>query len=120
MRVTFAGASRPTARAAPAAAGAWADARAGVPASMAPTTPLSDFAKLLRSSAIFFPLWRVIIAQLTRSYDGSSRGPSDEHRRARDTESRYCFAGSNDSVRLKNGITCSWKRTATSLVCVPG
>src|SRR6476619_5600042 len=29
------------------------------------------------------------------------------------------FAVSNDSVRLKNGITFSWKRTATWLVCVP-
>src|SRR5260221_7351555 len=72
MRVTFADASRPIARAAPAADGGWPDARAGVPASMAPTTPLSDVAKLLRSSAIFVPLWRVIIAQLARPYDGSS------------------------------------------------
>ena len=29
-------------------------------------------------------------------------------------------AGWNDRVRLKNGITCSWNRTAMSLVCVPG
>ncbi len=28
-------------------------------------------------------------------------------------------ASSNESVRLKNGITCSWNRTATWLVCVP-
>ena len=102
---------------------------AGVPASTAPTTPLSDVVKLPRSSAICFPMWRVIIAPLTQSYDGSSRGSrtvegerrrhGEEDRRDRQTESRHRFAGSNVSVRLKNGITCSWKRTATSLVCVP-
>jgi hypothetical protein len=32
---------------------------------------------------------------------------------------RQRFAVSNDSVRLKNGITFSWERTATLLVCVP-
>ena len=48
------------------------------------------------------------------------RRDGEEHRAARETESPHCLAGSNDSVRLKNGITCSWKRTATSLVCVPG
>src|SRR5574342_1434932 len=52
MRVTFAGERRPALRAAAAAAGACADARAGRPASTAPTTPLNDFAKPLRSSAI--------------------------------------------------------------------
>src|SRR5204863_2067045 len=36
------------------------------------------------------------------------------------TRWRHRLTGSNDSVRLKNGITCSWKRTATSLVWVPG
>src|SRR5689334_10020462 len=52
MRVTFAEARRPAVRAAPAAAGAWAEVRAGSPVSAAPTTPLSDFAKCLRSSAM--------------------------------------------------------------------
>src|SRR5437588_7190200 len=52
MRVTLAGARRTPARAVPAAAGACADIRAGSPVSTAPTTPLSDFAKPLRSSAI--------------------------------------------------------------------
>jgi hypothetical protein len=51
------------------------------------------------------------------TYDVFSR---HKDRRDRANESRHRFAGSNDSVRLKNGITCSWKRTATSLVCVPG
>jgi len=32
----------------------------------------------------------------------------------------HFFVASKDSVRLKNGMTCSWKRTATSLVWVPG
>src|SRR4029077_233306 len=60
-RVTFAGARRSAAS----AVGVCVDARAGTPARRAPTAPLSDFAKPLRSSAICVPLWRVIIAQLT-------------------------------------------------------
>src|SRR6185436_6961387 len=98
MRVTFADASRPTARAASAAAGAWLDARAGVPASIAPTTPLSDFAKLLRSSAIFFPLWRDIIAQLTGSYDRLIRTRWRPPRSARvAVRVRDCYSKSGDA-----------------------
>jgi hypothetical protein len=55
-----------------------------------------------------------------RFVEGERRRDGEEDRRDRRTESRHRFAGSNDSVRLKNGITCSWTRTATSLVCVPG
>ena len=44
----------------------------------------------------------------------------EQHCRSGESKSRHRLAGSNDSVRLKNGMTCSWKRTATSLVCVPG
>src|SRR6266496_2361649 len=53
MRVTFAGASRLPARAA--AAGVCADVCDGAPANNAPTTPLNDFAKSLRSTAISPP-----------------------------------------------------------------
>src|SRR4051794_3718719 len=53
MRVTFAEASRPAVRAATAVPGACAEADVGRdPASAAPTTPPSDFAKLLRLTAI--------------------------------------------------------------------
>src|ERR1700756_5449564 len=54
MRVTFAGARRPAVRAAAATAGACAEADVGLdpPPSAAPTTPPSDFAKALRSTAI--------------------------------------------------------------------
>src|SRR4051812_41281786 len=54
MRVTFAGARRPAVRAAATAAGAWAEADAGLdtPPSAAPTTPPSDFAKSLRCSRL--------------------------------------------------------------------
>src|SRR4051812_34846220 len=54
MRVTFVGARRPAVRAAGTAAGVCAEADAGLdtPPSAAPTTPPSDFAKILRSTAI--------------------------------------------------------------------
>src|SRR5437867_2313827 len=67
MRVTFAGARRPAVRAAAAAAGACAKADAGLdtPPSAAPTTPPSDFAKLLRSTAI--PPHAIVTAGRTRA-----------------------------------------------------
>ena len=40
--------------------------------------------------------------------------------RGRKTNARHRFTGANDSVRLKNGITCCWNRAATWLVWVPG
>lgn len=48
------------------------------------------------------------------------RREGEQHRGGGESEPPHRFAGSNDSVRLKNGITCFWKRTATALVCVPG
>src|SRR6185436_19057046 len=54
MRVTFVGASRLPALAA-AAAALWADVCEGAPATSAPTTPLNDFAKPRRSTAIAPP-----------------------------------------------------------------
>ena len=48
------------------------------------------------------------------------RRDSQDQRGAGETESPHRLTASNDKVRLKKGITCSWKRTATSLVWVPG
>ena len=61
---------------------------------------------------------RIVHGRLT--VERERRRDGEQHRAARETESPHRLTGSNDSVRLKNGITCSWKRTATSLVCVPG
>jgi len=47
-------------------------------------------------------------------------GNREQKRRDRTPWVCHRFAAWNVSVRLKNGMTCSWKRTATSLVCVPG